>query len=631
MAESKPIRPRTNARPTTSGVAMTNISAHDSGLPPTDAQQVSLLKDRLDRILLTAFDTHFEAEIIDGQIVHWAFADSCYPITGYRSEEFEQRPNLWEAIAVGGDQSLQQEQLKRACRAERPSPVEYRIARRDGEIRWIRVVLVPSFDLEGGLTKIDGLVAEITAYRNRLDSLSAACHELENQLQQRTAELTASKAALERELLERVPADSDLASDTLTDEKSTSEDARLQRARAIRQRLKPAADDSAIVISQRTGTVHESMANRTASDRTAPAFGRVAESAPPLGPEISTQGQATPEVAGQLQFEAASISTMLEQFIGQKKGIATEKRLDLRYLSQRLPLIDLDVERMKFVLDTLLTNAIVHTPSGGRVGVAGIVQNDGIQVTVWDSGVGIEPEKVAHIWEVQPGSSGKGPHSLVLCRRIIEAHGGQIWVDSELDLGSRFTFTLPRTRPEHLGRLGTGVGSPLGMEQSGHTAVVQDDMADATIHEASPLAGDSGSGRSGIDPAGKRVLVIEDQLYNRVLFRELLTQVGIEVIESLTAEAGLRAAEASPPDLVVIDLRLPDGSGIDVVRELRANEKTRTVPIVAVTAYSSIVTRDACLAAGCDGYFSKPIQASSFIQQLVRFLKVSHEPGQGTA
>ena len=107
---------------------------------------------------------------------------------------------------------------------------------------------------------------------------------------------------------------------------------------------------------------------------------------------------------------------------------------------------------------------------------------------------------------------------------------------------------------------------------------------------------------------------------NRVLAVKLLRAAGHEVIEATDGAAGIVEAQAKRPDLVLMDLSLPDIDGWEALRQLRANGRTRDLRIVALTAHAMAGTRDEALAAGFDGYLSKPIDAVTFAETVSRFV-----------
>jgi two-component system, cell cycle response regulator DivK len=106
--------------------------------------------------------------------------------------------------------------------------------------------------------------------------------------------------------------------------------------------------------------------------------------------------------------------------------------------------------------------------------------------------------------------------------------------------------------------------------------------------------------------SGRRILVVEDQEDNRTILRDLLTHAGFVVLEAVTGEEGVRAAEAHRPDLILMDIQLPLVDGYEATRRIKARPELRAIPIVAVTSYALSGDEAKARAAGCDGYVTKP-------------------------
>jgi len=113
--------------------------------------------------------------------------------------------------------------------------------------------------------------------------------------------------------------------------------------------------------------------------------------------------------------------------------------------------------------------------------------------------------------------------------------------------------------------------------------------------------------------AGELVLVVEDNDKNRKLVRDVLKHKGYEVIEAETGEDGVRLAKERKPRLILMDIQLPGIDGIEALRQIRADETTRGTPIIAVTASALDRDRQKIMAAGFDGYQSKPLNVREFI------------------
>jgi len=119
---------------------------------------------------------------------------------------------------------------------------------------------------------------------------------------------------------------------------------------------------------------------------------------------------------------------------------------------------------------------------------------------------------------------------------------------------------------------------------------------------------------------GELILLVEDNDNNRLLIRDVLQASGYHVIEAETAEDGVRMAAEQRPALILMDIQLPGMSGIEALQRLHADPVTRAIPVVAVTASAMTQDRRQIMAAGFDGYQSKPISVKSFLQTIREIL-----------
>jgi len=113
--------------------------------------------------------------------------------------------------------------------------------------------------------------------------------------------------------------------------------------------------------------------------------------------------------------------------------------------------------------------------------------------------------------------------------------------------------------------------------------------------------------------AGELILIVEDHEKNRKLVRDVLQVKGYQTVESETAEEGLRLAREAGPALILMDIQLPGMNGIEALHALRADPQTRSIPVMAVTASAMTHDRQKIMAAGFDGYQSKPLDVKGFL------------------
>ncbi len=256
-----------------------------------------------------------------------------------------------------------------------------------------------------------------------------------------------------------------------------------------------------------------------------------------------------------------------------------------------------DPVRLRQVLLNLLSNAIKYNHRGGWIEVASRSCAAGVELQVADSGIGIAPAVLQQAFEPfnrlgaeRSGIVGSGL-GLAVVKTLVAQMDGQVEARSQPGQGSVFTVTLPAAADP--AAAGPGL---------------------ATANE--PPAPQAPAGTAG---APARVLYIEDNPVNALLVSELFTfrpSVTLEVVAE--GRQGVRRALDFRPDLILVDMQLPDIDGLEVLRALRANPATAGVCCVVLSANANPVDREAALAAGFTDYWTKPIDFTRFLADVGR-------------
>ncbi|MFO7260307.1 MAG: response regulator [bacterium] len=128
------------------------------------------------------------------------------------------------------------------------------------------------------------------------------------------------------------------------------------------------------------------------------------------------------------------------------------------------------------------------------------------------------------------------------------------------------------------------------------------------------------------DARKKTVLLVEDNEDNLVVYRTILDHVGYNVLEARDGEEGVNRARQEHPDLILMDISIPKIDGWEATRRLKADQATRDIPIIALTAHALEEDRERAIAAGCDGYLAKPVEPRRVVEEVQRF--VGPAPGR---
>ena len=289
----------------------------------------------------------------------------------------------------------------------------------------------------------------------------------------------------------------------------------------------------------------------------------------------------------ELQFEPIDLATAVGESVNGLRPLAERKSLTIEAHVEPITLVA-DRGRLRQVLYNLLSNAIKFTPTDGRVSVDGAVTDGRLHLSVTDTGVGIAPEDLGAVFEEfrQVGDFAERQEGtglgLALSRRLVEAHGGRIELESTVGSGSTFTIVLPL--------------SPT--------------TANERTRDVTPLS----AARNGTSDRPS-VLVIEDDSSAVRLLREYLEPVGYGVRVATDGEAGLIAARAERPAAVLLDILLPGIDGWEVLRRMREDPDLRDVPVVILTVVDE---REVGLALGAVDYLVKPVARDALLACLAR-------------
>lgn len=117
-----------------------------------------------------------------------------------------------------------------------------------------------------------------------------------------------------------------------------------------------------------------------------------------------------------------------------------------------------------------------------------------------------------------------------------------------------------------------------------------------------------------------RILIVEDNEFNRDMLSRRLLRKGFEVLIAEDGNSGMQLARTARPDIILMDVSLPDIDGLEVTRQLKADDKTRTIPIIVITAHAMVGDRQQSLEAGADDYHMKPVELAMLLTQIQNLL-----------
>jgi CheY-like chemotaxis protein/CHASE3 domain sensor protein len=328
----------------------------------------------------------------------------------------------------------------------------------------------------------------------------------------------------------------------------------------------------------------------------------------------------------EIQPEPVEVAGLIESMVQLFDPVAREKQLGFTHsLDGRIPArIETDAPRLTQILKNLLSNAFKFTEAGTidfRVVAEDTADGLWLRFDVTDSGIGIPADKISLIFDAfrqadgsthrRYGGTGLG---LSISRDLAKLLGGEIKVHSEVGKGSTFSLRLPAryvVRPQT-----TAARPNAPLPQLSQTSRAP---APSALTVPASLVGDGGAGvsddRAAMNKGGRNLLIIEDDLDFAALLRDLARELKFDAVITHTAADGLSAARRFPVTAIVLDMSLPDRTGLAVLDELKRDPVTRHVPVHIVSA--SDYSQEA-LSRGAVGYAIKPVKREELADALKR-------------
>ncbi|HRQ36732.1 MAG TPA: response regulator [Chloroflexota bacterium] len=299
--------------------------------------------------------------------------------------------------------------------------------------------------------------------------------------------------------------------------------------------------------------------------------------------------------AGKLELELTPVPVEMicQASLRIVKQNAHKKRLTIHSsFDGAVTTLQADERRMKQILVNLLANAVKFTPEGGKIGleVVGDTAVGVVHITVWDTGIGIAEADMARLFQPfvqldsrlarEYGGTGLG---LSLVQRMMDLHGGTVAVESEVGKGSRFTISFPWQQGEH--QL-------------------------LPLQEAQQLEG-------GLGRFFRLALVVDDSPAALGQLKRYFNELNVDVVALQAGEGVVEKAVLVRPDVIVLDILLPDISGWEVLSRLKANPQTRRIPVIIA---SVIDERENALAVGAADCLLKPVTRQQLHRALQRLM-----------
>jgi CheY-like chemotaxis protein len=296
-----------------------------------------------------------------------------------------------------------------------------------------------------------------------------------------------------------------------------------------------------------------------------------------------------------LSLEAIDAVQLMRDTIVMVRPLAAAREIRIS-MTDSDQIVNADRQRLMQVFLNLLSNAIKYNRKGGSVEIDFLPEGDNsLRITITDSGLGIAAEDLGSVFnpferlqaaETDVEGTGLG---LVVCKRLVELMGGEITAESQLGKGSTFSIKL---------------------------SLASKGARPTDLRNIEP-------GWQGTAPGTSfTVLYIEDNDSNaRLLQRILESRLGVNFLTAKRGLHGLELAREHQPDVILLDLYLPDISGEEVLLQLRKDEATAGIPVLVITADATSGHAERLLAAGAQSYLTKPLEMSKLFKAIEEALQ----------
>ncbi|GGJ58239.1 ribose transport system substrate-binding protein [Anoxybacillus voinovskiensis] len=292
-----------------------------------------------------------------------------------------------------------------------------------------------------------------------------------------------------------------------------------------------------------------------------------------------------------ITYDEVNVASVVEESVKFLQPVAEQKNVKIMNEIADDCYVKADSTRIRQILFNLLENAVKYNKENGSVTITSTCEAETVTIHVQDTGIGIPAEELDDIF--QPFYRIKGTNAegsgigLALAKQLVQAMNGTIRVDSKLGKGSNFSFTLPAIKK---------------------TTHVHPDTLAHSFEEMKRVG-------------AKTLLYIEDRLSNIKLLEEIFAPfANVVLLYATSGEEGLKIAFHEKVDAIFLDLHLPDMHGYDVLEQLKQNEKTRSIPVVAVSANAVPEEIERTLQKGCAGYLTKPLNIAQCFETILQVL-----------
>ena len=525
---------------------------------------------------------------------------------GFKQEEWLNDPARWYQQIHPEDKTRWSIEAADIFLTGKPLRSAYRVLARDGRVIWFQCEAKMVQRDDGSPWFIHGVAIDVTELKEAESELKKAHDELETRVRERTAELAQTNKELQIEIAERKRAEEERAL-LFAREKAARKDAETAN------RLK---DEFLATLSHEVRTPLTAILGWACLLRSPAVDEKVFERArQAIERNARAQSQIIDDlldvsriIAGKLRLkvEPVALSRVIEDALDSVRPAAEAKEIQIDTALQSVsPMVSGDSDRLQQTVWNVLSNAVKFTPRGGRVEVRLEQVQSGATITISDTGPGIAPEFLRHVFDRfrQADGSYTRPHGglglgLAIARHLVELHGGTIDVASDgVGRGATFVIRLP-------------ISKTRAKKAEGKT--IQKGRASNGSHAP-----------AGRQLEGVRVLLVDDEPDNLELLTLLFKNAGAEVATASSARDALQVLQRADIEVLLSDIQMPEEDGYELIRQVKALmfQQRNRLTAVALTAHARAQDRTRALEAGYAAHISKPIEPGNLIDLIAKLVQ----------
>jgi signal transduction histidine kinase len=340
----------------------------------------------------------------------------------------------------------------------------------------------------------------------------------------------------------------------------------------------------------------------------------------------------------EVKREPLEVGEFIKGLASAARQVADDKRLRLEtFVDPAVGTVLADRDKLEKVVLNLLFNALKFTPAGGRVELRAEKQGDEMTLVVADTGMGISESNLPHVfdrfWQADGSSKRKYQGvgiGLALVKELVEIHGGKVAVQSQEGKGTTFTVTLPYQKAEPVPTPKPEAAPETAPETDGRRGTVTSEEWLANLYRRAELfpaltplqesLRPVETSRNGSLPS---ILVADDEP-DMLRFLKSQLSTHYRVLEAVDGQQAIEKASQFLPDVILLDMMMPEKDGLQACREIREHTPTQSIPIVLLTARADEETKLAALSAGASDFLTKPFSTTE-LHVRIKNLVESHQ------